>query len=243
MMRSLRQLTVMISRDLTGRASWTGHEDARPVGSRLTINAARIAVLCLALCATGCIMGRQNPAATQPATLLPDDSTRSPYWLEYPAVDSVSSPSYDALWAAARRAARACSFTVDRVDYRDGSMTTKPLVSKQFFEVWKGDVVDGHDLLQSSLGTMRRIVFFQISHGDDGGYILTPKVVVERYSAAERRITSVAQYLNIFSYEHGLVGEVTDEGQLVPIEYWYSVGRDPHLEQHLVDLMRGYLNK
>jgi hypothetical protein len=122
-------------------------------------------------------------------------------------------------------------------------MTTKPLVSKQFFEVWKGDVVDGHDLLQSSLGTMRRIVFFQISHGEDGGYVLSPKVVVERYSAAERRITSVTQYLNIFSYEHGLVGEVTDEGQLVPVEYWYSIGRDPHLEQHLVDLMRGYLNK
>jgi hypothetical protein len=158
-------------------------------------------------------------------------------------VARVSDSNYDALWDAARKAARECSFTIDRLDYRDGEMTTKPLVSKQFFEVWRGDVVDGHDLLQSSLGTMRRIVLFQITHGEDGGYIISPKVVVERYSAAERRITSVAQYLNIFSYVHGLVGEETDEGQLVPTEYWYAVGRDPHLEEHLAELIRGYLHK
>jgi hypothetical protein len=172
---------------------------------------------------------------------LPADSTRSPYWLKYRAVATVSDADYDALWDAARRAARACSFSIDRTDYRDGIMTSKPLVSKQFFEVWKGDVVDAHDLLQSSLGSMRRIIHFQITHGENGGYILQPKVIVERYSAAERRITSVAQYLNVFSYEHGLVGEETDEGQLVPIEYWYAVGRDPHLEKHLADLVEGYL--
>ena len=219
-------------RPLGGRAS------ALPFGSRLTTCRPHILAVAFCLAAAGCIGPRQpqrHATGHAPARRF----QRSRYWLDLPAVASVSDPDYGPL-GCRPPAARACSFSIDRVDYRDGTMTTKPLVSKQFFEVWKGDVVDGHDLLQSSLGTMRRIIHFQISHGEDGGYI-QPKVIVECYSAAERRITSVTQYLNIFSYEHGLVGEQTDEGQLVPTEYWYSVGRDPHLEKHLADLMRGYL--
>src|SRR5207248_2965667 len=121
--------------------------------------------------------------------------------------------------------------------------TTAPLVSRQFYEPWRDDVVDGHGLLLSSLATVRRTVRFEIARRDDGTFVLAPKVVVERYSSAERRITSVTEYLDIFNYRRALVDVQTDEGTPVPVEYWYAIGRDPALERHLARAIRRALPK
>src|SRR6185312_6563447 len=92
----------------------------------------------------GCIMGKQNPAATQPATAADPKSNQWDYWFDKPAVTEVSSASFDRLWSACRDALVADGFTIDRTDFRDGVMTTLPLISKQFYEVWRMDVVTVH---------------------------------------------------------------------------------------------------
>jgi hypothetical protein len=204
------------------------------------------AALCVlsACLVPGCIVARQNPAATRPATLdEPVESARSPYWFAQPPVAEVTCGDFYALWDAARRAALDASFSIDRRDYRGGVMTTAPLVSKQFYELWHNDVVDPHSLLLSSLATVRRLVRFEITRRPDGAYVLAPKVVVERYSAAERRITSVTEYLNIFNYTQHLVELTTDEGNPLPLEYWFAMGRDPALEKHLAEEIRKNLPK
>ena len=101
----------------------------------------------------------------------------SEYWFARPATSRVEAANYDALWNASETAARDCSFAIEREDYRTGLLSTKPLVSKQFFEFWKSDVVDFRSQVSSDLGTHRRVARFQILPREDGTFACEPKVV------------------------------------------------------------------
>ena len=176
----------------------------------------------------------QHPAATQPATAIDKKTLNHTYGLDQPAVAQVTAVSFDRLWNAFRDAIVADGFTLDRRDYREGLLTTVPLVSKSSFEFWRNDVVDDHSLAQSTLGTVRRTVRVQVQRQPDGSYQATPKVLVERYSMIQRRITSVAQYRDIFSITLQDVARDTEEaGQAIPAEYWYPIARDHALERQL----------
>lgn len=199
----------------------------------------RALILLTAVLSSGCMMGRQHPAATQPATAADSKTTLQPYWLDQPGIVHVTARSFDALWNACREAAIADGFLIDRTDYREGLLTTQPLVSKSVFELWRNDVVSGHELAESTFGSLRRTVHFTIRRLPDGRYQVTPKVLVERYSAVERRITSVAQYADVFSIRLMDVNRETEAtGELIPAEYWYSIGRDHTLEKQLADSIR-----
>jgi hypothetical protein len=192
----------------------------------------------LALIQTGCILGKQHPAATQPATAGDPKSAQPAYWLDQPAVTHITSPDFDRLWNACRDAAQADGFTIDRTDYREGLLTTLPLVSKQAYELWKGDVVSSHELSQSTLGTLRRTIRIDIRRLPEGGFEATPKVLVERDSLIERRITSVYQYQEVFAIQQIDVQRQIEHGTDIPAEYWYPVARDTNLELQLADLAR-----
>lgn len=183
---------------------------------------------------TGCVGGSRAPAATQPATAGDAKSTFPAYWFDKPAVTEVRSASFDALWQACRQAAAAHGFLIDRGDYREGLLYTQPLVSKGYFEVWRNDVVDVHGLAQGTMATMRRTVRFTIRRRGDGSFVATPKVVVERYQSIERRITSAAQYHDIFSIRLLDVNREREQtGAVIPAEFWYAVARDYPLERQL----------
>lgn len=186
-------------------------------------------------------------ATTRPTTLPADDPRVAEdwYWYSQPAVATVESPDFAPLWRACRKAAVDGGFKVDRQDYRTGLLTTRPLISRQAFEPWKRDVVTAHDLAQSTLATVRRTVRFQITKRSDGGYEAAPKVVVERYSLVEHRITSVVQYRDVFRLTREEAFRRRDlqvnPGQatvIPPPDYWYSIGRDPALERRLADWAR-----
>ena len=191
----------------------------------------------LCWCTAGC--------ASHPPTPRPVDHPETAaieYWARQPAVVSVEADDFTPLWRACRRATVASSFTIDRADFRGGVMTTLPLVSKQFFELWRHDVVTPYDLAQSSLDTMRRTVRFDIRRRDDGRYEAAPKVVTERFSLAERRITSVARFAETFSTERVEGDRNRDRaGADLPDQYWSATGRDYALERHLVEAVRNDL--
>ena len=112
-----------------------------------------------------------------------------------------------------------------------------------FYEFWLNDVIDAHDLEQSTLGTMRRTARIEIHRGDDGTFTASPKVVIERYSMLEKRITSVAQYRDVFSLtsrDLNLDAEQQDEA-VVASEFWYAVGRDSAVEKSIAESMRRHL--
>ena len=169
-----------------------------------------------------------------------DARTAEPsYWLARPASARVVSADFDSLWRSCRRAALGSSFTIDRVDFRGGVMTTLPQVSKQFFEVWRNDVGQPSDVLESALDTVRRTVRFEVRRLDDGRYEAVPKVLVERYSFAERRVTSVARFAEVFTVEQVEGSRARDKlGGDLPDAYWYATRRDTALEKSLADSIR-----
>ena len=192
----------------------------------------------------GCMLGKQHPAATQPATSIDPKTAQADYWLKQPAVAHAPAMDFDSLWNACRDAVVADGFSVDRTDYREGLLTTLPLVSKQAYEFWRNDVVDARDLAQSSLGTMRRTVWITIKRLPDGTFQATPKAVVERYATVERRVTSAAQYRDIFSIRLlDVYRDVEQTGVPIPAEYYYAIGRDHALEKHLVQSIENRLKR
>jgi hypothetical protein len=188
-------------------------------------------------CAAGC--------ASHPPTPPPVDHPETAeidYWVKQPAVATIEADDFTPLWRACRNATVASSFTIDRADFRSGLMTTLPLVSKQFFELWRNDVATPYDLAESSLDTVRRTVRFEIRRRDDGRFEAVPKVIKERFSLAERRITSVARFAETFTTERVEGDRNRDRaGADLPDQYWSATGRDYALERHLAAAVRNEL--
>ena len=189
----------------------------------------------------GCMLRPVNPNAPI-ATDIDPKSALNDFWYKKPAVVSVEATRIEPLWNAAADAVKERSFIVDRRDYREGWLSTQPLVSKQPFEFWRGDVVSPVGQLQCTLSTMRRTVRFHFTRTADGKYICEPKVVVERYAMPERRITAVDQYLEAFTTLHAAEDTTTEEGQAIRVEYWYADGRDYDLERALAESIRNKLD-
>ena len=179
-----------------------------------------------------------NPARSRRA--LPPESALPEYWLKRPAVARADAAEFDRLWNACRRAVQSRSFVVDRVDLRGGVMTTFPQVSKQVFEFWRNDAGTFPAVMESTLGTVRRFVRFEVVRREDGTYEATPKVVVERYAQAERRVTSVARYTEVLGVDPLQEGSRARDrlGADLPVAYWYALGRDEPLERQIVDDIR-----
>lgn len=190
----------------------------------------------------GCVGGRSDPAATRPATAVDPAMADAGYWLDRPATATVGHWRFQTLWDAAEDAARSRLFDIDRRDFRQGILTTEPLLSRQFWEIWRHDVVDGADLAESSLATERRTIRFEFARDDEGSYTVSPKVLIERQSLAERRITSVSQYRDVLRGSPNPT-RLDDAGESIPNAYWYAIGRDAALEASLADDVRGYLRR
>ncbi len=202
---------------------------------------------------TGCAAPKM-PAQGTPAQSTPAQSTpvadvdgvvvTAEQLLQQPSEVVVKAQDFDALVAAAERAARVRLFTIDRRDPRNGLLVTAPLVASQVFEPWRQDQRTAYDTAQSTLATHRRTIRFEIVKSEDGGLELSPKVLVERYSQAENRVTSVVLYRTAFRPQRdaSLAAYGTresDRGLVLEKRYWYPVGRDPALEASLAsDIQR-----
>ena len=204
-----------------------------------------ILACCLAGCArrsatSGYASAHSAGPTTRRATDVDRRLAQPAYWYDLPATSTVTADDFDNLWAACERAVRDRGFRVNREDYRSGVMTTHPLISKQFFELWRRDVVTFPGVAESSLHTLRRTVRFEIAAKEDGSFQASPKVVVERYSVVEHRITSPSQYRDIYALtrEESLRDEDRQRNPLlqqegIPPSYWYAIGRDGALEKTL----------
>jgi hypothetical protein len=189
----------------------------------------RIALLSLV---AGCASGGSSaePVALNPATTQPS------YWYQQPSEFSVTSNDFDLLWHACEQAARERLFAIDRMDYREGVMTTDPMVSGQFLEPWRRDAQTLGDRAESSLISTRRTIRFEFEKVD-AQWRVTPKIIVERQTIAERRLTSAVAYREAFARSRGNQrprgSREADEGILLPGRYWYPLRRDAELERNV----------
>jgi len=198
--------------------------------------AAIMPLLLLADCAGN---SNNGAPATRPAIMTaPAVQTTPDYWFNQPAVASIVSQDFPSLWDACARTLIYDQFELDRQDRRLGVLTTSPMISKQFFEVWRSDAGTGRQILQDSIQTIRRTVRFDLARRPDGSYVATPKVLVEQSSHPERRLTAVPQFTGAFAAFAETSSRITDQGVEVPNRYWYSLGRDQAMERQLANSVR-----
>lgn len=152
-------------------------------------------------------------------------------------------PDRDAFLETAMTLLRERDFPPQRVDRDQGVVVTRPATGQQWFEFWRQDSRGAHQLFESSLHTIRRIVTVRLHPVDAESppdtYRVSVRVDKERYSAPERQVTTASGALAIYSERlpttEGLIAAKT-EG-----EHWVPLGRDLPLEQYLVDKIAGAL--
>jgi hypothetical protein len=166
----------------------------------------------------------------------PSQATSAP--TTAPTENTVTAYNFDKLWNAAADEARSRMFVIDRRDYRGGVLTTEPLLSAQFFEPWRRDVLKAADVAESSLASIRRTIRYEFTRNDDGTFSVVPHVLVERYAATERRITNAMMYRAAFRRTTATGSRERDRGIELPQRYWYRTGNDPVLENSLAEALR-----
>lgn len=203
---------------------------------RLVLASTLIGLIALA---AGCAGRAKTAPSTRPAAaramatdIAPETATAA-YWLEQDAVAWVGPAGFDALLREADHVLRQRRFEIDRLDYRGGRLVSKPLVSKQFWEVWRNDVVTSQQVLASSVGTYRRTVHWEILPSDGGKFAAAPRVVVERISGTPRRVTMVTNTRYSINTAEATTGLPTSRLEDVPADQWYAIGRDNALEAAL----------
>jgi hypothetical protein len=180
----------------------------------------------------GCIFKNPNPPSPRVTDIDPKLATPD-YWLAQPAVTHINSDDFYKLWRTCRSVVHDRFFIIDREEFREGTLTTRPLVSKQYWEVWRRDEVTVHDIEASTLATIRRTVIFQITKQSNGTFTAEPRVLVERCASAERRLTAITEYHTAFSGPRPFGSAENDQGIVLPTDYWYATGRDNALERDL----------
>jgi hypothetical protein len=140
------------------------------------------------------------------------------YWLTQPAASELTLSDFKKLWDTCEAVSYDYLFKISRRDFRSGILTTEPMLSKQWFELWRKDGPKVKDVQEASLGGIRRTIYFQFTQNPDGSYTVAPKVLVERESKLERK------------YRTGESDEATT--------YWYALRRDSEMEIRIVAALR-----
>src|SRR4051812_46136890 len=111
----------------------------------------RIFLVVMIVMIGGC-MGKRpaNPATTRPVTDVDPQLAEKEYWLAQPASAEVRG-DFQRLWQACEDAAHDFLFKIDRRDQRSGLMTTAPMISKQFWEIWRKDTGTLFDAEEATL--------------------------------------------------------------------------------------------
>lgn len=208
------------------------------------MNSFRLLTLSFVTLLAGCVGSPQNPATTQPVTITKNLATTQPsYWYDQPPSQTVASSDFQKLWDACEAVARDRFFDIERQDYRNGILTTGPLVSAQYFEPWRRDARGLYQTEESSIATIRRSIRFEFTRLPGGGWEVAPKVIVERQAISEKRITDLTRFKTVFaaplSNRHTPGGSAeSDLGISLPERYWYPLRRDPLYERLIAEAVQ-----
>jgi hypothetical protein len=202
--------------------------------------ALRVSFATIPLLLTGCIFWSPDPNAKLVTAVDPVQATPD-YWWNKPANQHVAAGDFQKLWDACKGELYVRLFPLDREEYREGLLTSEPVISKQVFEPWRSDAVTANAVAESTLATIRRTIHFEIKRKADGSYELTPKVLIERFASTERRLTSISQYHSAFSETRTIYDPADQSGAVVAADYWYPLRRDTDLEKSLADDIRAHL--
>ncbi len=137
---------------------------------------------------------------------------------------TVAGKDYDVLYRACERRQRPL-FPLERRDYRNGILTTRPVDGGQLLEIWRRDIPDAYSVAESNLAAVRRTIRFGSCR--DEGWLA--EVVVERQALLERRVT--LGILNRTCSAARRCQDTTTTTRTSPtLPHWYATRRDENLE-------------
>lgn len=157
---------------------------------------------------------------------------------------SLSADQYRPVLDASVQVLRRSGFSVDRMDFRFGRITSKPKGSPTLFEPWITDNTYLDQATQSTLGDLRRTVTVAIDRADSaatdkseaeasgGALSVRVEVLLERFQVPVRRMNGRTQG-SVFADLREVPQELSSRG--IASAYWRPVGRDVHLEQRLLE--------
>jgi len=143
--------------------------------------------------------------------------------------------SRERLWQAARDVLREQGFDLALVDRHSGRMTTKPVSSQHFFEVYRHDVLTRYDAWEATVAPIRRRVEVIITapEAPDSPAHLGVEVRKERLSSPDRQFNDSGALFHFFGY---LLPSTGGRPTIQPQDdRWIDLGRDGVLEAHLLD--------
>jgi len=113
--------------------------------------------------------------------------------------------NFEALWQGSLDVLRDYGFTVDRQDRREGIITTRPLVGRQWFEFWRKDAATPYDVLEGSLQTIYRTALVRIWATDPntGNYQAGVEVVLTRSDKEQSAVETVSDAYGMFTMPGG----------------------------------------
>jgi hypothetical protein len=140
----------------------------------------------------------------------------------------------DALWESAQEVLRREHLTLDRVDRRAGTITTRPEISKQFFEFWRHDAITARDVLESSLNPIRREVRVDINPDPEGeGVVMEIEVRKRRLSCEDRQFNNAGAAYQFFG--SSLPTTLGREPRPATEDLWLDEGADPAFGHYLIE--------
>lgn len=149
--------------------------------------------------------------------------------------------SHDSVYQAIRKELTDRGFQLDQVNRRRGLVETHALLSKQWFEFWRHDVVSGEASAEASLQTIRRRVRVTVRPTDSGHLQLDCQVPVERRVSDLRQESNQVQSRNVFYRAGGPVPSLAPRSpQKRSGREWQNIDHDELLEKAI---LTGILNE
>jgi hypothetical protein len=151
-------------------------------------------------------------------------------------VNAEDPAAYDRLWESVGDTLRGQYFLLDRQDRLEGVISTLPVTSGQFFELWRPQPETVQGWAESNLQTIQCEAKVTIKPAGEGGaYELAVQVDESRYSLPERQIDNSAGALRLYSSdaptEAGGMERVSRTAQTIPL------GRNKPAEERLLKLI------
>jgi len=138
------------------------------------------------------------------------------------------------LWRSAQETLRDHRFELDRVDRSAGVITTKYVTSQSVFEFWRHDVDTREDLWESTLNPVRRRVEVDVVPAEQSATNrVSVAVYKQRISSPDRQFNSTGA---VYQYFGEVLPSTTGQERVTAAdERWVDIGRDPAMEQYLLN--------
>ena len=157
---------------------------------------------------------------------------RKPQWEAI----AVEKASFDQVWDACLDSLKDRGLEVDRQDRRFGLIVSEPTVGQQAFEFWRKDAVSSDDLLLSSLHTIRRIVAINVTSQGPMKFEVRVEAQAQRASIPGDQLDNAAEAFELVR-QYGVPAAPSRSDYLRPQAepVWVDIGREPDLEQYILE--------